>query len=279
MSGRSNAIEDIRRAIQDHVRDLVGSSSGGPRVPRRDTGLFGPRSVAWRVHRDFSTMMIGGVAALLLQMLHPAALAGVREHSDFRGDMKGRLKRTARFVSITTYGSSEQARGQIERVRTIHERVRGSLPDGTPYSATDPDLLTFVHVAEVTSFLDAYLRYWNPFLPPDDQDRYFAETAVVARALGATGVPETRRAAKAFLEAVRPELRCDARTREVSSALLDSPESGAAGAFQSIMLGAGIDLLPDWAARLHGFPVPTVRKPLVRVGAMGAATVLRWALR
>ncbi len=279
MPGRSNAIEDIRRAIQDHVRDLVGSSSSSPRQPRRDTGLFGPRSVAWRVHRDFSTMMIGGVAALLLQMLHPAALAGVREHSDFRGDMKGRLKRTARFVSVTTYGSSEQAREQIERVRRIHERVRGSLPDGTPYSATDPDLLTFVHVAEVTSFLDAYLRYWNPFLPPEDQDRYFAETAVVARELGATGVPETRRAAKTFLEARRPQLRCDAATYEVSSALLDSPQGGAAGAFQKVMLDAGIDLLPDWAARMHGFPVPAARKPLVRVGAMGAATVLRWALR
>lgn len=272
------AIDTVRRAIQDRVRDLVGTSSGA-RARRRDAGLFGPGSVAWRVHRDLSTMMIGGVAALLLQMLHPAALAGVRGHSDFRGDMKGRLKRTARFVSVTTYGATDDAQAAIARVRTIHERVRGTLPAGTPYSATDPDLLAFVHVAEVTCFLDAYLRYWNPFLPPADQDRYFVETAVVARALGAEGVPETRRAAKAFLEARRPELRCDAATREVSSALLGSPESGAAGAFQKIMLDAGIDLLPDWAARMQGFPVAKARKPFVRVGAMGAATVLRWALR
>lgn len=273
------AIDTVRRAIQARVRDLVGGSAGGARARRPDAGLFGPRSVAWRVHRDFSTMMIGGVAALLLQMLHPAALAGVRDHSDFRRDTKGRLKRTARFISVTTYGSTEEALGTIARVRTIHERVQGRLPDGTAYSATDPDLLAFVHVAEVSSFLDGYLRYWNPFLPPEDQDRYFAETAVVARALGADGVPETRAAARAFLEALRPDLRCDAATREVSSALLGSRESGVAGAFQSVMLEAGIDLLPDWAARLHGFPVPGVRKPLVRAGAMSAATVLRWALR
>lgn len=273
------AIDDVRRAIKEHVRDLVGTSAGGARAPRRDAGLFGPRSVAWRVHRDLATMMIGGVAALLLQMLHPAALAGVREHSDFPRDMKGRLKRTARFVSITTYGATEEALEAIARVQKIHDRVRGSLPDGTPYSATDPDLLTFVHVAEMTSFLDAYLRYWNPFLPPADQDRYFAETAVVARALGAAGVPETRCAARDYLEARRPELRCDAWTLDVSQALLDSPEAGVAGAFHRIMLDAGIDLLPDWAARMHGLPVAGVRKPFVRVGAMGAATVLRWALR
>src|SRR6202000_2673014 len=102
---------------------------------------------------------------LLMQMLHPGALAGVWDHSDFRRDMSGRLKRTARFIAGTTYGDRAEAQEFIDRVRNVHARVVGTLDDGTPYAADDPDLLTWVHVAEVSSFLAAYLRYVDPNLP------------------------------------------------------------------------------------------------------------------
>ncbi|RZK81376.1 MAG: DUF2236 domain-containing protein, partial [Methylobacterium sp.] len=139
----------LKSAIGERVRGLVGSQELDLSRPAGDPGLFGPGSATWAVHGDFTSMMIGGVCSLLVQMLHPAALAGVWDHSDFRRDMLGRLKRTAQFVTVTTYGSTAKAEGMIGRVRRIHDRVGGTLPDGTPYSANDPALLTWVHAAEV----------------------------------------------------------------------------------------------------------------------------------
>jgi hypothetical protein len=112
-------------------------------VARRSDGLFGPHSVAWRVHGDVTSMLIGGIAALLLQMLHPAVLVGVWEHSKFRTDMHGRLRRTAGFIALTTYGGRAEAEAAIERVRRIHNRVRGTLSCGCTYSGNDPTLLAW----------------------------------------------------------------------------------------------------------------------------------------
>jgi uncharacterized protein (DUF2236 family) len=106
-------------------------------VKRRPDGRFGPGSVAWRVHGDVTGMMVGGMAGRLLQMLHPAVLAGVWDHSDFRNDMRGRLRRTARFIALTTFGGREEANAAIARVRGIHDKVRGVLPDGGVYEAND----------------------------------------------------------------------------------------------------------------------------------------------
>lgn len=149
----------LRHAVVLQVRRLVGGN-GDDSVERnrKDTGLFGPDSACWKVHGDFTSMMVGGVAALYLQMLHPGALAGVWDHSDFRKDMLGRLRGTARFIAGTTYGDRAEAEALIAHVQRIHDRVSGELPDGRPYSANDPDLLTWVHVAEVSAFLAAYLR-------------------------------------------------------------------------------------------------------------------------
>ena len=273
---------DLRDTIQTQVHRLVGFGDGGVDLtrPPGDDGLFGPGSAAWTVHGDFTAMMTGGVAALLLQMLHPGALAGVWDHSNFRRDMLGRLRRTAQFISGTTYGSTETAEALIAKVRRIHDRVAGTLPDGTRYSANDAELLTWVHVAEVASFLAAYRRYRDPAFPAAEQDRYLAEYAVVAEKLGATGVPKTRAALDAYLVAIRPQLRVDHRTREVARALLrQRPASLAMAPAQTVLMEGGIDLLPDWAARMHGLDRPPLGKPAVRAGVAGTASVLRWALR
>lgn len=272
----------VRDAIEKQVHHLVGFGSGEVDLdrPAGDPGLFGPASAAWRVHGDFSAMMIGGMSALLLQMLHPRVLAGVWDHSNFRSDMLGRLRRTAQFISGTTYGSTAQAGAQISRVRAIHEHVRGRLPDGTPYSATDPDLLTWVHVTEATCFLRSHVRYRDPWFSEAEQDRYLAETAVIPLRLGAISVPRTRREVAAYIDSVRPQLRADERTREVAQALL-SPRSASSGVrlFQLLTNQAAIDLLPDWAARMHGLPMPDPARPLVRGGAQSMGMILRWALR
>jgi uncharacterized protein (DUF2236 family) len=271
----------IRAAIAGQVLRLVGRREGD--VPflesTRDAGYFGPDSASWSVHGDFTSMLIGGTTALLLQMLHPRALAGVWDFSNFREDMPGRLRRTARFIAGTTYGSTDEADALIAHVQAIHDGVSGTLPDGTPYSANDPELLTWIHVAEVHSFLAAYRRYRDPEFPAELQDRYFAETALVAEKLGATEVPKSRAAVEAYLQAIRRELLYDHRTREVARALLDHRASTPAIApFMKLIFQAAEDLLPTWAAEMHGFRAASVSRPAVRVAARNLGRVLRWAL-
>lgn len=270
----------LRNAAVAQVRLLVGGT-GDDTVERnrRDTGFFGPDSACWKVHGDFTSMMVGGIAALYLQMLHPGPLAGVWDHSDFRKDMLGRLRRTARFIAGTTYGDRAEAQALIAHVRKIHAGVRGRLPEGRDYSADDPELLTWVHVAEVSSFLGAYLRYVDPAFPEHEQDRYYRETAEIARLLGATDVPESRTEVAAYLEATRPALRCDHRTRAVAAALASQPAPSAAAApAMAAAFDAARDLLPDWARAMHGFRVSPPRRALARTAIQAMGRGMRWAL-
>ncbi len=240
--------------------------------------LFLPGAVVRRVHGDVTTMMVGGVSGLLLQMLHPAVLAGVWDHSSFRADLQGRLRRTARFIAVTTYGSRSEAEAAIMRVRRIHDQVRGELPGGPSYAASDPSLLAWVHVTETTSFLSAWIRYGEPRMSEADQDRYFAEMACIAGALGADPIPRSRREARELIEAMKPQLVCDARTRQVALLVLTAPPPNwMAAPVQALGMHAAIDLLPDWARRMHGLSTPALGVPIVRVGTIGLAWTLRWA--
>ncbi len=249
-------LRPLKQAIAAEVAGIFNDRARGERpVTRRGDGLFGPSSVAWRVHGDVASMMVGGVAGLLLQMLHPAVLAGVWDHSKFRNDMHGRLRRTARFIALTTYGSRAEAEEAIGRVRAIHARVRGTLPDGTPYTADDPALLAWVHVTETTSFLAAWVRYAEPRMRAAEQDRYFAEIAQIGLALGADPVPRSRAEARRLIEAMRPQMRCDERTREVARIVLRQPAPHPlAEPLQRLTMRSAIDLMPPWAQRMHGVP-------------------------
>ena len=269
----------LKQAIAANVVALFNDKSRGERpVTRRADGLFGPRAVAWRVHGDVTSMMVGGVSGLLLQMLHPAVLAGVWDHSNFRADMHGRLRRTARFIALTTYGGREEALAVIDRVHRIHDQVTGMLPDGQPYSANDPALLAWVNVTEAASFLNAWIRYAEPRMSGGDQDRYYAEMAEVAGRLGADPIPRSRAEARKLVAAMRPHLRVDGRTREVASLVLNQhAPSKLAEPLQALTLQAGVDLLPDWARQMHGLSAPLLSRPLVRAGTLGIARTLRWA--
>ena len=271
----------LKTAIAGQIVGLFNDTARGETpVARRPDGLFGPNSVAWRVHGDVGGMMVGGIASLLLQMLHPAVLAGVWDHSNFRADMHGRLRRTAKFIARTTYGSRAEAEASIARVRAIHDHVTGTLPDGTPYAANDPAALAWVHVTETTSFLEAWIRYAEPGMPVADQDRYFAEMAVVGEALGAAPVPRSRAAALALIAATRPALRADVRSREVARLVLNQrAATPMTEPLQALTVRAGIDLLPSWARRLHGLSNPLLGRPLLRAGTFGVAQTLRWAFR
>ncbi len=282
MNPADGIAKKLRGALIGQVRAVFNDQARGEKPVRRkpEESLFGPRSVVWRVHGDVTTMMVGGVAALLLQMLHPAVLAGVWDHSAFRGDMLGRLRRTARFIAVTTYGSAEEAGAAIARVRDVHTRVKGVLPDGTPYAADDPRLLAWVHVSEAVSFLDAWIRYAEPGMPMADQDSYFADFARIAEALGTDPIPRSRAEADALIAAMRPELLVDARTREVARMVLDQPAPNLAVApVQALTFGAAVDLLPGWARTMHGLSGAGLATPALRIGTRGVARTLRWAFR
>lgn len=237
--------------------------------PPGDPGLFGPDSATWRVHSDFPGMLSGGLCALMLQALHPLALAGVWDHSNFRDDLVGRLRRTTAFVAGTTYASCEDAERLIARVARIHAQVRGAAADGRSYAADDPHLLTWVHVTEAFGFLQGYRRYARIAMPADAGDLYYAEVKRIAERLGAREVPATESDVADYFAGVRGELAFDERSREVLAVLarirLPVP---AAGLSRNLFLDAGAALLPDWAAVMLG------RTMLQRARAKIAAGVL-----
>lgn len=282
MAACGTAMEALRRRIETQVMSLTGLALGQLDLesPKGDPGLFGPQSISWQVHGDFPSMLVGGISALMLQLLHPLALAGVWDHSNFRQDLLGRLRRTSQFISGTTFGSTRDAEWLIEKVRTIHLKVVGTAPDGRPYAASDPDLLTWVHVAEVSSFLAAHLRYRNPHLSREAQDAYYNEIALIAERLGARDVPRSCQAVEDYLQRMRPQLLCDARSHEVVDILLDAPApSRMAQPVGKLMLNAGIDLLPDWARDMLDLHQNPLQQRMIRLGINRIAPVLRWAMR
>ena len=212
--------------------------------PPGDPGLFGPDSATWRVHSDFPGMLSGGLCALMLQTLHPLALAGVWDHSNFRGDLVGRLRRTTTFVAGTTYASHADAERLIARVAHIHTQVHGKTADGRAYAADDPHLLTWVHVTEAFGFLQGYRRYARIAMPHDAGDRYYAEVRRIAERLGARDVPATESEVADYFAAVHGELAFEPRSREVLAVLarirLPVP---VAGLSRNLFLDAGAALL------------------------------------
>lgn len=247
--------------------------------PAGDPGLFDPDGATWRVHADFPGMLSGGLCALMLQTLHPAALAGVWDHSNFRADLVGRLRRTTNFVAGTSYAPRAEAVRLVDRVRRIHARVQGITETGLPYSANDPALLTWVHVTEAYGFLQGYRRYAGP-VPRADADRYYDETRVVAEMLGAGDVPRSEAEIEAYLARVQPLLACTARSREVLAVLsrmrLPVPLPGLS---RDLFLGAGAALLPDWAsALLQRTPADALKARLGARGLAAMAPVFRAAL-
>ena len=241
-----------------------------------DPGLFGPDSVAWRVHADRS-MLVGGIRALLLQVMHPLTMAGVAQHSSYRQDPLGRLARTGTFLAATTYGSTEEAEASIAMVRSVHERVRGVTADGRPYDATDPALLAWVHNVEVESFLEAYLRY-GPGLEADEADRYVAEMAVVGRRLGAVDVPETAAALSEWI-AGAPELGMTHEARDAVRFLILPPLPPPVLPAYFVLAAAAAGLLPLGRRLALGlWPVPFADPLVVRPATATLLGALGWAL-
>ena len=254
----------------DHRERIHGTP--GPR-------WFAPESAIVRVHGDAS-MFIGGIRALLLQTLHPAAMKAVSDHSGYRGDMWGRLARTSRFLAVTTFGTADDAQQAVDVVRSIHDRITGLMPDGTSYAAADPHLLAWVHVAQVDSFLRAHQVYGAEPLDQAGRDEYVAQAAEVARRLGVLDPPVTEAELAATLAAYRPELRSSPEAREAVAYLLFKPPlSLAARAPYAVLVAGAIGLMPAWTRRPLRLPrLPITERTVVRgLGTLATGTI-RWAM-
>jgi len=274
-------IEQMRGQALIQVRRSMGMTRPPP-PPCQDPDLahVAPDSVVRRIHGDVPSMLIGGLSALLFQMLHPLAMAGVTQHSNYRQDPLGRLERTASFLGTTTFGTTYEAQAAIDRVRRVHVRVRGVASDGRPYAASDPDLITWVHVAEVSSFLAAS-RVYAPQPPtPDEADDYLSQMAGVATALGAVYVPRSTAELDTYFAEVRPHLHLTAEARTARNFVLRGvgrwPHEIAT---YGLLVGAAQGVLPGWARRQLRLPtVPAGDLLAVRPSARLLGLAFRWVV-
>ncbi|MBN0046763.1 DUF2236 domain-containing protein [Streptomyces actuosus] len=273
--------------LREAVGEAIFSRVAGPEGPTNRVHIHGAPGPRWfaadrpvrRVHGDAS-MFIGGLSALLLQSLHPLAMAAVATHSGFRSDPWGRLQRTSTFLAVTTYGPADSAQQACDRVRAVHARVRGTTAEGLAYAAADPRLLCWVHIAEVDSFLRAHQRYGARPLDDAGCDGYVADTARIARALGVPDPPTDRAGLAERLAAYRGELRATPEARSTARyLLLHPPVPLLARVPYGAVAANAVALLPSWAARELWLPRLSVADRLC-VRPLGTAVTagIRWAM-
>ncbi len=240
---------------------------------------FGPGDPIHRVHGDAS-MYVGGLRALLLQSLHPLAMAAVAQHSDYRTDPWGRLARTSTFIAETTYARVADAEQAVAVVRAVHRRISGTTTDGRPYRADDPHLITWVHIAEIDSFLTAHQRFGTRPLTPAETDTYVAQSAGVARRLGGDAVPTTHAELRSALDRYRPELGSTPEALEAAEFLLHRPPvTGPARAGYALIGRAAVATLPRWARVPLQLPDRPLRDATAgRLAGQLATRGLRWVL-
>jgi uncharacterized protein (DUF2236 family) len=279
----SGRIADLRARLGADIFQKVAGDEGPSRRVRIHSAP-GPRWFAEdrpirRVHGDAS-MFVGGLRALLLQSLHPLAMAGVAGHSGYRGDPWGRLARTSYFLAATTFGPEAEARATIDRIKAVHTRVRGRAPDGREYSAADPHLMEWVHIAEIDSFLRAHQRHGSRPLDQAGRDGYVADTARIARELGVPDPPQTEAALARRIAAFRPELDGTPEARSTARfLLLDPPLALVARAPYALLAAAAVELLPRWARAPLRLPyLPLVEPTLVRGGGWVVTQGIRWVM-
>ena len=274
-------------AVRDRLGQELFQRVAGPEGPSRRDRIATAEGPRWfsddrpiqQVHGD-AAMFIGGIRALLLQSLHPLAMAGVAAHSGYRGDPWGRLQRTSRFLATTTYGTIADAERSIRIVRAIHKRVTGTTPTGQPYRADDPHLLGWIHVAEVDSFLTAYQVFASKPLRSAEADEYVRQSGFVAEQLGVVDPPQTVAEVDRLIGDYRPELkRTPAATEAADLLLKDPPLAGPHKLGYALLAAGAVSTLPPWARAMLLLPtLPSTDRLIARPLTRSALGTLRWAL-
>ncbi|MFC9463171.1 oxygenase MpaB family protein [Streptomyces coelicoflavus] len=273
--------------LRGHLGQALFERVAGPEGPAARARIHDTPGPRWfppdrpiRIVHGDASMFIGGISALLLQSLHPLAMAAVAAHSGFRGDPWGRLQRTSTFLAVTTYGTADDAQEAVDHVRGIHERIRGRTPEGLAYHAADPHLLGWVHAAETDSFLRAHQRFGASPLDDADYDAYVADTARVAEALGVIDPPRDRTGLTQCLSIYRPELRATPEARAAARfLLLRPPIPVVAQPFYAGLAANGVAVLPAWAREVLGLPpLPFIENLAVRPVGRALTGAIRWAM-
>lgn len=267
------------RSDLDDPADPIGGAEPDPTL---DAGLFGPGSVTWRVQAE-PILFVGGIRALFLQALHPLAMAGVAQHSGFRDDPWGRLRRTAEFVGVITYGSTAEAVAAGEMVKGAHRGLRGVEPEsGDPYVVADARLLLWVHCCQVECFLSTVQRS-GLGLTAAEADQYVAEQVAAATVVGIPRkiVPTTVAELDRYFVDVRPELRATAAAKQGARFLLAPPMPGKIALLTparpawALLSAYAFASLPRWARRLYGLPAIAPTDLAVGLSSRVLSRVLR----
>lgn len=274
----------VRRRI---VRDFENTAGrhDDPAIyggPAGDPGLIGPDSMSWEINADLASVAQAGMAAIVLEILHPSVVAGVQDMSNYQQDPFQRARTTLGYVLTTTFGNTAAATGVIEHVRHVHGFVNGTRPDGMSYRALDPELIAWVHTCIPWMIMRTFEEINRP-LSRAEKDRYLAEQAVIGRMGGADRVPSSVAELDAYVEEMRPRLCVNAQTREFIEFLMTSPffpdlPEPASRGLHSFAIYSAMSRAPRWARELIGFDrPPAVARALMKPALRLDAQRLRWA--
>lgn len=271
----------LRKRIEQKIQNVVGLKENPVNFlqPVGDPGLFGPKSMVWQVHSDFSAMLVGGIVALYLQMLHPQVLAGVWDHSNFQQDLSGRLKRTAQFVSAVSFGPTEPALQFIEKVISIHKSIKGITEQGIPYTAEDPELLLWVHATQCFGYLEAYKRYRTPTLTATQETQYLQEYQRILVALGGPAIDwRSYKDLDQYLSSKQGQLLVDHRVKTTYDILrLEGAKTQNQRWLGGLFFDAALDLVPVWGQAMFDYHPSFLGQKLRTQSIHRIAQLLRWA--
>ncbi|MGD9982335.1 MAG: oxygenase MpaB family protein [Hyphomonadaceae bacterium] len=262
---------NLDRLLRDYIAPPPGMRPVDFSAPQGASALFAPHSVTWRVMKNPVALMVGGIAAVILELAEPRVRTGVWEHTTFRNDPVTRMRRTGYAAWVTVYAPAEAARALIAGVARAHDRIEGYTPAGAPYRANDPELLTWVHATAGFGFFEAYRRYVRG-LSAEELDSVYREGATTARLYGATAPPTSAADLDALFAAMRPKLERSEIVPEFLKIVRAAPLLPWRR-LQSLMSRAAVEITPDWARELLGLGDEYGFKPGYKslVCALGAA--------
>jgi uncharacterized protein (DUF2236 family) len=276
---------DPRQAIRSDIETIIGRHDERAVYdgPAGDPGLTGgPGSISWEINGDLASVLSAGMAAIIMEVLHPSVMAGVFQQSSYETQPLRRARNTLGYVMRTTFGNTEAATAVIERVKKVHSRIEGTRPDGIPYRALDPELIAWVHTCIPWAVMEGFARYRRP-LTTAERDQYLREQAPIGRLGGADWVPETMAELDEYVERMRPLMSMN----EQLTSFMEFVTGAQEGPFQvgrmsqaqkRSDLAASMTLMPTWAQKLTGtYRSPTTQRLVLLPSAHLQARLIRWA--
>jgi uncharacterized protein (DUF2236 family) len=277
---------DLRARVRQQI-EVVGGRHDEAELydgPAGDPGLAGgPGSMSWEINGDLASVSAAGMAAIIMEVLHPSVMAGVYTQSTYATEPLKRARNTLGYVLRTTFGNTEAATDVILKVKKVHGFVKGTRPDGVPYEALDPELIAWVHTCIPWAIMEAFHRYNRP-LSTAERDQYLREQAPIGRMGGAEWVPETMAELDDYVERMRPLMSMNEQTRDFINFLSgDSQGEFRAPLRKQVEARLGISgsmaLMPGWAQHLTGTYQPAVvHRAYLEPTARLQTRLIRWAV-